>query len=50
MIFAIRLWIPTVPDANLRQGIFPIPVCINRNDVAGSTCTGANILPRKHTT
>ena len=35
----------TVPDANLRQGIFPIPVCINRNDVAGSTCTGANILP-----
>lgn len=35
----------TVPDANLRQGIFPVPVCINRNDVAGSTCTGANILP-----
>jgi hypothetical protein len=35
----------TVPDANLRQGIFPIPVCINRNDVAGATCTGANVLP-----
>ncbi len=35
----------TVPDANLRLGIFPIPVCINRNDVAGATCTGANILP-----
>ncbi|HST53855.1 MAG TPA: carboxypeptidase regulatory-like domain-containing protein [Pyrinomonadaceae bacterium] len=35
----------TVPDANLRAGIFPIPVCINRNDIAGSTCTGANILP-----
>jgi hypothetical protein len=35
----------TVPDANLRRGIFPIPVCINRNNVAGSTCTGANILP-----
>jgi hypothetical protein len=35
----------TVPDANLRRGVFPIPVCINRNDVAGSTCTGANILP-----
>ncbi len=35
----------TVPDANLRQGIFPIPVCINLNNVAGSTCTGANILP-----
>jgi Carboxypeptidase regulatory-like domain len=34
----------TVPDLNLRQGIFPIPVCINRND-NGSTCTGANILP-----
>src|SRR5688572_7528320 len=37
--------VSTVPDAALRQGIFPIPVCINRNDVAGSTCTGANILP-----
>lgn len=35
----------TVPDANLRSGIFPIPVCINRNDVPGATCTGANILP-----
>lgn len=35
----------TVPDANLRRGIFPIAVCINRNNVAGSTCTGANILP-----
>jgi hypothetical protein len=34
----------SVPDLNLRQGIFPIPVCINRND-DGSTCTGANILP-----
>ncbi|HKO60266.1 MAG TPA: carboxypeptidase regulatory-like domain-containing protein [Pyrinomonadaceae bacterium] len=37
--------VSTVPNANLRQGIFPIPVCINRNDVAGATCTGANILP-----
>lgn len=37
--------VSTVPDAALRQGIFPIPVCINRNDVAGATCTGANILP-----
>ncbi|HEY5883296.1 MAG TPA: carboxypeptidase regulatory-like domain-containing protein [Pyrinomonadaceae bacterium] len=35
----------TVPDENLRRGIFPIPVCINRNDVVGATCTGANILP-----
>lgn len=38
-------FLTTVPDANLRQGIFPIPVCINRNDVTGATCTGANILP-----
>ncbi|MCM3870003.1 MAG: carboxypeptidase regulatory-like domain-containing protein [Pyrinomonadaceae bacterium] len=37
--------VSSVPDANLRQGIFPIPVCINRNDVTGATCTGANILP-----
>jgi hypothetical protein len=36
--------VSTVPDANLRQGIFPIPVCINRNDVPGSSCTGAGIL------
>lgn len=35
----------SVPDLALRQGIFPIPVCINRNDVVGATCTGANILP-----
>jgi hypothetical protein len=35
----------SVPDANLRAGIFPIAVCINRNDVASATCTGANILP-----
>ncbi|HEY6120039.1 MAG TPA: carboxypeptidase regulatory-like domain-containing protein, partial [Pyrinomonadaceae bacterium] len=37
--------VSSAPDLNLRQGIFPIPVCINRNDVAGATCTGANILP-----
>jgi hypothetical protein len=37
--------VSSVPDNNLRQGIFPIPVCINRNDVVGATCTGANILP-----
>src|SRR6476659_10869300 len=36
----------TVPDAALRQGIFPVDVCINRNDIVGATCTGANILPR----
>jgi hypothetical protein len=37
--------VSSVPDTNLQRGIFPIPVCINRNDVPGSTCTGANILP-----
>jgi hypothetical protein len=36
----------TVPDADLRRGVFPVDVCINRNDIAGATCTGANILPR----
>jgi hypothetical protein len=35
----------TVPDAALRQGIFPIDVCINRNDISTETCTGANRLP-----
>jgi hypothetical protein len=33
----------SVPDAALRQGIFPINVCINRNDTS-DTCTGANVL------
>ncbi|HVF68845.1 MAG TPA: carboxypeptidase regulatory-like domain-containing protein [Pyrinomonadaceae bacterium] len=28
----------TVPDANLRQGIFPVPVCLTYN-AAGTTCT-----------
>jgi Carboxypeptidase regulatory-like domain len=32
----------TVPDANLRQGIFPIPVCLAYN-AAGTTCT--EVLP-----
>jgi hypothetical protein len=36
---------PTVPDANLRNGIFPVDVCINLNNAPGATCTGANILP-----
>ena len=35
---------PTVPDASLRQGIFPVDVCINPNNVAGATCTGSNVL------
>lgn len=33
----------TVPDAFLKIGRFPIPVCINRTYL-GETCTGANIL------
>ena len=33
----------SVPDAFLKQGRFPIPVCINRTYL-GETCTGANIL------
>ncbi len=32
----------SVPDANLRQGIFPIPVCLTYN-AAGNTCT--EVLP-----
>jgi Carboxypeptidase regulatory-like domain len=34
----------TVPDTNVRLGIFPVPVCISRTYL-GETCTGANILP-----
>lgn len=34
----------TVPDAFLKQGRFPIPVCINRIYLS-ETCTGVNILP-----
>lgn len=34
----------SVPDAFLKAGRFPIPVCINRIYL-GETCTGANILP-----
>jgi hypothetical protein len=30
---------PTVPTADMRAGKFPIPVCINRNNVATETCT-----------
>ncbi|MEK6281610.1 MAG: carboxypeptidase-like regulatory domain-containing protein [Acidobacteriota bacterium] len=35
----------TVPDANLRLGIFPIPVCINRPVLGETACTGSFILP-----
>jgi Carboxypeptidase regulatory-like domain len=33
----------SVPDAFLREGRFPVPVCINRIYL-GETCTGANVL------
>jgi hypothetical protein len=29
----------SVPDANLRNGIFPIDVCVNRNNVGAENCT-----------
>jgi hypothetical protein len=32
----------SVPDQNLRNGIFPIPVCIN--PIPSGTCSGANVL------
>jgi hypothetical protein len=35
----------SVPDANLRRGIFPIPVCINRPALGEASCTGQFILP-----
>ena len=35
----------TVPDANLRTGVFPIPVCINRPVLGETACTGNFILP-----
>ncbi|MBK6589820.1 MAG: carboxypeptidase regulatory-like domain-containing protein [Acidobacteria bacterium] len=33
----------TVPDAFLKNGVFPVPVCINRTYLS-ETCTGSNIL------
>jgi hypothetical protein len=35
----------SVPDANLRNGVFPIPVCINRPALGETACTGQFILP-----
>jgi Carboxypeptidase regulatory-like domain len=32
----------SVPDANLRRGIFPIDVCINRTNVAAENCNVGN--------
>ena len=34
----------TVPDAALKQGIFPIDVCVNFNNVTTDTCTGTGRL------
>jgi hypothetical protein len=33
---------PTIPDANLRRGVFPIDVCINRNNIATENCNVGN--------
>src|SRR5262245_36705714 len=35
----------SVPDANLQNGVFPIPVCINRPALGETSCTGQFILP-----
>jgi len=35
----------TVPDSNLRQGLFPFPVCINRPVLGENSCTGQFVLP-----
>jgi hypothetical protein len=35
----------TVPDAALRQGVFPIAVCINRPAFGENSCTGNFVLP-----
>jgi hypothetical protein len=35
----------SVPDASLRKGIFPIPMCINRPALGETSCTGDFILP-----
>jgi hypothetical protein len=35
----------SVPDANLRNGVFPIPVCINRPALGEASCTGQFVLP-----
>jgi len=32
----------TVPDANLRNGIFPVDVCINRSNVVTENCNAGN--------
>ncbi len=36
----------TVPDANMRQGIFPIDICLSANAPTAATATCLNVLPR----
>src|SRR5262249_730299 len=35
----------SVPDASLRNGVFPIPVCINRPALGENSCAGQFLLP-----
>ncbi len=35
----------SVPDANLRKGVFPFPICLNRPALGETACTGQFILP-----
>lgn len=36
----------TVPDANMRQGIFPIDICLRANAPTAATATCLDVLPR----
>ncbi|HEV7857201.1 MAG TPA: TonB-dependent receptor, partial [Pyrinomonadaceae bacterium] len=36
----------SVPDANMRQGIFPIDICLSANAPTTATATCLNVLPR----
>jgi hypothetical protein len=36
----------TVPDANMRQGIFPIDICLSANVPTAATATCLDVLPR----
>ncbi len=35
----------TVPDANLRQGVFPVDICLNATRASAASATCTNILP-----
>lgn len=37
--------VSTVPDANMRQGIFPIDICLSANAPTAATATCLNVLP-----